>query len=58
MKAIELVCRAQPMVEALREIAITETENGFEAGIKVAEDCDKWLNAARGLLNKKGKVKK
>ena len=51
MKAIELVCRAQPMVEALREIAITETENGFEAGIKVAEDCDKWLNAARGLLN-------
>ena len=58
MKAIELVFRAQPMVEALREIAIDQGQNGYEAGTKVAEDCDQWLDAARELLEKKGKVEK
>ena len=58
MKAIELVARAQPMVEALREIAIDQGQNGYEAGTKVAKDCDQWLDAARELLNKKGKVRK
>ena len=58
MKAIELVFRAQPIVAALREIAIDQGQNGYEAGTKVAEDCDQWLDAARELLNKKGKVEK
>lgn len=55
MKAIELVYRAQPIVEAFRQIA-SQSQAG-KRGV-VVESCDKWLDAARELLEKKGKVEK
>lgn len=56
MKAIELVFRAQPMVAALREVARRCGDNPKKS--EVEADCDKWLDAARELLEKKGKVRK
>lgn len=56
MKAIELVFRAQPMVAALREVARQCGDNPKKS--EVEADCDKWLDAARELLEKKGKVRK
>ena len=55
MKAIELVARAQPIVEAFRQIASQSSVAKRDA---VVESCDKWLDAARELLEKKGKVEK
>ena len=54
VKAIDLVFKAQPIVSELREIAIDQVQNGYEAGRKVAKGCDEWLDAARELLKKKG----
>ena len=56
MKAIELVFRAQPIVAALREVARRADSNPKKS--EVEADCDKWLDDARELLKKKGKVRK
>lgn len=56
MKAIELVFRAQPMIVALRAVA-GQCEGNPKKNVVVA-DCDEWLDHARELLEKKGKVKK
>lgn len=52
MKAIELVFRAQPMIAALREVARRCDDNPKKN--EVVADCDKWLEAARELLDRKG----
>ena len=56
VKAIDLVFKAQPIVSALREIA--SQCNGARHQPAIVADCDEWLDAARELLKKKGKVGK
>jgi len=56
VKAIDLVWRAQPMIATLHTIMVKLAADapGKSASGTVAEDCERWLNAARMLLGKKG----
>ena len=52
VKAIDLVKKAQPMIETLREIIKQNCDENMMA--KFIDDCDTWLRAAQVLMTKKG----
>lgn len=56
VKAIDLVWKAQPMIATLHSIMtkLAADRPSKSAAGTVAEDCDRWLSAARMLLGKKG----